>query len=580
MPHRRKTKPAESHQSVEPRVALPASRWLRFAILGLATLLLVACFSPAFQDHDSWWHLKTGQFILQQHRLPTPDPFAYTTYLGRPSYPGEAETRYFNLTHEWLAQLILYLVYAAGGFPLVVLVRALLMTGASTLTGCIAWRRTGRFLLSLGAALLSAAISYRFANDRPLLVTFLLVSVTIAILEYGKKLWVLPPLFLLWANCHGGFFMGWVVLACYVADAWIQKAPVMPERARGRLSLVAAVSVLASGLNPNGFRVIQILQNYRVSYMQSMLAEWHSTPLLQPSPFVVIAVIATVVLFRARKTARPVDWLLFAVFAFAGIYALRNVVFMAIVGPMVIAANLPWKERLLPAWMEYVAAIIVAAAILLPIQAKRAFQFSAFEAVRPAGAATFLLNHHITGTLFNTYEEGGYLIWRLWPQNRVFVDGRALNEQAFRDYRQITYGGQNASLQLLDQYGAEVILVNGYEYFTGGLHLLVPELADPRQTTWKLVYRDDEGMVFLRNVPPGMQVLNNSEALSAMEAQCAAHVEAVPEEPVCARETCKLFEHLGNLERARYWMSYYLAHKIQPDPQAQAEYQRLIAGGG
>ena len=568
-----KGKSAPSQKPSEVPAAKPAPRWLRFAILSLSGLLLLACFSPAFQDHDAWWHLKTGQFIVSQHRLPNPDPFAYTTYLGRSAYPGESATRYFNLTHEWLAQVILYLVYAAGGFPLVVLVRALLMSAVSGLTGWIAWHRSRQFLVSLGAALVSATVSYLFAYDRPLLVTFLMVTVTIAILEHGRWLWTLPPLFVLWANCHGGFIMGWVVLACYAADAWIRK------QGSRQLWIVAAVSVLVSGLNPNGFRVLSALQNYRASYMQSMLAEWHATPLLQPSPFVVITLVAAVVLFRARKTARPVDWLLFGVFAVAGIYAFRNVLFMAIVGPIVIAANFPWKVRETPAWMEFSAAILVGCMIALPVQAKRSFQFSAFETVRPAGAATFLLNHHITGRLFNTYEQGGYLIWRLWPQNRVFVDGRALNEQAFRDYREITYGSQSGALRLLDQYGADVILVNSYEYFTGAVHLLVPELADPRQTAWKLVYRDDEGMVFLRNVPPGTPVLNNTEALNAMEAQCAAHVDAVPEEPVCARETCKLFEHLGNLERARYWMGYYLAHKTQPDPEAEAEYQRLMAGG-
>ena len=339
------------------REAAPAPAWLRPLILGLAGILLLACFSPAFQDHDAWWHLKTGQFIWTQHRLPNPDPFAFTTYLGRTFYPGEAETRYFNLTHEWLAQMFLYLVYAAGGFPLVVLVRALLMAAVSALTGWMAWRRTGRFFVSTGAALLSAAISYRFAYDRPLLVTFLMVALTIAILEYGRWLWILPPLFLIWANCHGGFIMGWVVLACYAAEAWIR-----PSAAKRQLWMVTTVSVLASGLNPNGFRVLSTLQNYRSSYMQSMLAEWRPTPLLQPSPFVLVALAALLVLFLARKTARPVDWMLFTVFAVAGAYAFRNVIFMAIIGPLAIAANLPWKWRPMPAWAEFAAVILIAAA--------------------------------------------------------------------------------------------------------------------------------------------------------------------------------------------------------------------------
>jgi hypothetical protein len=545
-------------------------------ILTAAALLLLACFSPAFQDHDAWWHLKTGQYIVQNHKLPVPDPFAFTTYIGRPAYPGEQATRYFNLTHEWLAQAFLYLAYAAGGFPLVVLLRALLMTAASGLTGWIVFRRSGNFYLAVGAALLSATVSYRFAYDRPLLVTFLFVAVVMAIVEYRRWLWTLPLLFVVWSNCHGGFFMGWVVLGAYCAETLVSR------KGDWRLFSAAAASVLASGLNPNGFRVFATLLYYRQSYMQSMLAEWKHTPLWPLSPFVVVAAAAFVLLVMARGKARMADWLLFAAFAIAGLYAFRNVVYMSIVGPVAIGAYLPWKPKELPAkWACAIAALILAA-IALPVWQKRAFQFSAWEAARPAGAVKFLVAHHVSGPLFNTYEQGGYLMWRLWPQLRVFVDGRALNETVFKDYRRIAYSivppGGKSALQLLDQYGVETIVITGYEYFTGSPHFLIAVLADPRQTQWKLVYQDGQAMVFMRQPPPGVQALPNVAALTSMEAQCAAHIGLVPGEPLCARETCKLYEHLGNLDRARAWMAYYLEHKKEPDPEAETEYQRLNAG--
>ena len=238
------------------------------------------------------------------------------------------------------------LAYAAGGFPLVVLLRALLMAAAAGLTGLIAFRRTGSFYSATGAALLSAAISYRFAYDRPLLVTFLFVAAVMAMLEYRRWLWALPVLFVVWANCHGGFFMGWVVLAAYCAESLVRR------RADRLLYGVTAASVLASGLNPNGFGVFATLLEYRQSYMQSMLAEWRPTPLWPLSPFVAIAAVAGVLLVLARGKARLADWLLFAAFAIAGLYAFRNVVYMAIAGPVAIAAYLPWKLKPLAAKWE------------------------------------------------------------------------------------------------------------------------------------------------------------------------------------------------------------------------------------
>src|SRR4051794_31540150 len=100
----------------------PSPSWLRPAILALATLLLLACFSTEVADSDTWLHLATGKYVVDHHRIPNPDPFSFTTYLGH-AKPGEDTVRSFNLTHSWLGQVIIYLAYAAGGFGGMVLLR-------------------------------------------------------------------------------------------------------------------------------------------------------------------------------------------------------------------------------------------------------------------------------------------------------------------------------------------------------------------------------------------------------------------------------------------------------------------------
>src|SRR5580658_9440159 len=109
----------------------------------LTALLLLGLFSTELADSDAWWHLKTGQYIVTRHRLPYPDPFAYTTALAKPAYPGEPATQRFNLTHEWLAQAVMYLIESAGGLGPVVLWKAILLTLCCGLAGWIARRRTG-----------------------------------------------------------------------------------------------------------------------------------------------------------------------------------------------------------------------------------------------------------------------------------------------------------------------------------------------------------------------------------------------------------------------------------------------------
>ena len=553
----------------------PLARWFRPFLLALAAVLLVGWFSPEISDPDFWWHLKTGQYIWEKHSLPVPDPFAYTTAMARPAYAGEERTRDFNLTHEWLAQALFYLVYRAAGFGGVVLVRAAVLAAFCALAGLLAWRRCGGFYGPLAAAFATAGVASEFAVDRPYLVTFLLLASTIAILETRRWLWLLPPLFLLWANCHGGYFLGWVVVAAYSAEALFR-----PNSRR--LWIAGAVSVLASGANPNGFRIVQILLYYRGSYLTSRLLEWAPPRLWPPGQFSVLLFGAAALLLWARRRVRLVDWLLFLAFAVAALSAQRNTFLIGFLAPVLIASYFPWKPRL-PVFAQYAAAALVVGALGAGIARGSFFQLRAAEWKYPAGAADFLLAHHVTGPLFNTYEYGGYLTWRLWPQERVFIDGRALSESVFMDYARILYnhdssGGKSAE-ELLDGYGVQAMVMNSFEYSNGLVYLLAPALADPAQTDWKLVYSDAQAMVFMRHPPPGGEPLDSLRVLDHMEAECGLHIEREPQYPRCARALGQVFARIGDLTRARRWIGVYLALPHDPDPEADQEYQRLLGLG-
>src|SRR5580692_13164837 len=122
---RAKARPAQ-RSSATPEVPPAASSpWFAIIAAALAVVLWMGWFSPETYDSDFWWHLKTGQYIVENHALPVPDPFAFTTSGAGEAYTGEAITRHFNLTHEWLAQVLFFLVWRAAGFGGVVLFRAL-----------------------------------------------------------------------------------------------------------------------------------------------------------------------------------------------------------------------------------------------------------------------------------------------------------------------------------------------------------------------------------------------------------------------------------------------------------------------
>jgi len=602
---------------------------MRVLLTVLCGVLLAGLFSREVYDSDFWWHLRTGQYIVEKNALPVPDAFSWTTAGAPDAYPGEARTRRFNLTHEWLAQVVFYAVWRAGGAPAMVAARALALTAFCGLVGLVAWRRRGSFLAALAAALAAASVAQAFALDRPYQFTWLFLAVTVAILESGWPPWLLPPLFVLWANCHSGYFLGWVVLGAWCAEsavlAWrtpsgkprqtVPEAPATPAgkspgapRARECAATPAATTprymartmarnmplwgasalcVLASALNPNGWAVFRTLLNYRNSYLTSRLVEWARPVLWPPTAFSVLLSVAAAVLLWQRRRVRLADWLIFAAFAAASLAAQRNVVLTGLVAPIVIAAYLPWPAS----WRSPLAVCPPAAVALLltvgigaGVARGAFFQFRAADWRFPAGAADFLAQHRVTGPLFNTYEYGGYLIWRLWPGQRTFIDGRALSESVFQDYARILYNhdssdGLPGADDLLDRYGIQVIVMNTFEYSTGPVYVLAPALADPARTTWKLVYNDPQALVFMRTPPPGVTPLNSLDVFNHMEDECGLHLAHEPDAARCARSLGQVFAKVGDYARARKWVGIYLEHSHAPDPEAEQAYQRLLSTG-
>jgi hypothetical protein len=555
--------------------------WLFPTAVLLAAVFLLGLFSTEMADPDSWWHLATGRYIVQNRHLPTPDPFAYTTAKAAPANLAEEATRRFNLTHEWLSQAAWYAIYAAGGFPAVVLWKALLLALFCGLTGWVAARRARSGWWGLAAA----ALAIEFAHDRPALLTYVFTAAFLVIFESRRRLYLLPLLALVWANCHGGFFLGWIVCAAYALDALVRRAP-----DRRNILIAGAAAILASALNPNGFASVATVLRYRQSPLQASLIEWSRADLWGPPyAFDLLLYAAAISLVLSWRSVRLSDWLLFAAFAAAALMAFRNELLIGLLAPVLIASYAPmdWLKsraaRLVRAKpdarplraLPYAAIALLAAATAWGAARGSFFQLRAAEWSYPAGAADFLLQHRISTPLFNTYEYGGYLIWRGLP---VFIDGRALSESVFQDYRYIlgTPPGDPRRDATLARYGVGAILVNSFEYNSGALYALVLALAQPGQSAWHLVYEDAQSLLFLRDVPPGIPVLDSRRLAAHLETECRLHIDHAPEFSLCARKLADLYMRAGDNESAKRALALYLAHPYADDPEARAAYLKLL----
>lgn len=562
--NRRATESAAPDTSI--RVEPP---WLRIAVLVLAAICLVGLFSTEIDDTDFWWHLKTGQYIAQQHALPVPDPFAFTTAMSPPSYPGEEQLRHFNLTHEWLAQVMMYGVYSIGGLPALILARSALLAALCGLVGLLAVRRSGKFYAGVAASFATASVAIWVAIDRPMIVTFLLIAVFMTILEFRRALWAIPPLALIWANCHGGFFMGWVVLLAYCAGTI--SAPAADRR---KLWVITAAAIAVSGLNPNGFGVVATLFRYRQSAMTASLIEWHA-PYLWGSPYAfdLLLYAAAIVLLISWRRVSLTDWLLFAAFAGAALLAFRNITLIGLLAPILIAAYFPLRISL-PRVAVWAVPLVLVGVLAAGVVRGSFFQLRAAMWKFPVGAADYLLANHVHGPLFNTYEQGGYLIWRLWPQERVFIDGRSLSESLYKDYQQMV---NNQSKDLLQHYGIRTVVMNTFQFNTGAAYSLALALANPETTDWQLVYDDPQSLVFLRQPPAGVPVFTDKlpRVVDHLERECEANIEHSPVAYLCARTLADLWVQSGDIPRGRKMLQLYLQHTMYPDPGAENALRQL-----
>jgi hypothetical protein len=242
---------------------------------------------------------------------------------------------------------------------------------------------------------------------------------------------------------------------------------------------------------------------------------------------------------------------------------------IGLLAPVLIAVYFPWKRRL-PAPAHFAMALLLAGGLVWGCARGWFFQLRAAEWRFPAGASAFLAEHPMTAPLFNTYEYGGYLIWK---GQRVFIDGRALSESVFQDYRTILAAPPNepARAARLAKYGIGLIVVNAFEYNAGTLYPVVLALPD-----WKLVYEDPQALVFVRDLPPGMPALDASRLLDHLDAECRLHVEHDPDLPGCARTLGDYFLRAGDRARARRALELYLQHPYAGDTDARRAYMQLL----
>ena len=502
-------------------------RWLLIALCIAALGYSLAAGLRTVSDYDVGWQMATGRWVMAHHQVPSTDVFSYTA-AGQPwIYPV-------------VSCLVLYAVFAAGGYALLSWLGALACAG----TAMLLVRRN-----SFAAALAVLAIPRLAARTGPRadMFTTLFFAACFALLwAYHRKgearLWVLPLLTAAWVNLHLGFVAG---LAALVAYFWLELGE-MPWAGERRMQALARLkraapwmlaSMAATLANPWGWNIYRALyrQEQAMQLHARWISEWTPVPagwldagalleLRDPKSTVLLLLLAALVaVVAALLLRRPAAALLLAG---CGWLAMRHVRFLALFAcvVVVVAGSMfadAW-DRVQPALgnaraTRAVAVILVALVVMFA--AVRSFdlvsnryylshteiaQFGAGLSWRfEEGAAAFLERLKIPGQMFNVYDDGGFVVWRLGESRRDYIDGRAIpfGPERFLLEDRLLHAPLDSKLWQTEAERFDIRLILLPLARFDGLQF-VPRLREYcNSAAWRPVYLDEVSAVFARRTP-------------------------------------------------------------------------------
>ncbi len=475
-------------------------------------------------DGDTGWHIRTGQWILAHQQVPHTDMFSFS----RPGAPWFA--------WEWLWDVVFALFYKVAGMPAVVVASTLVICLTSVALFRLIRRRCNSGLVSIAVTLLATGGCAIHWLARPHLFTLLFFTLTLHITDRAaegriKLLAWLVPLTLLWANLHAGFFVIFLILACYIGSGLINAAIEGDPDARraflhGTLPWLGTVAAcaLVSFINPYGWQLHRHMLAYitdpyqlrHITEFQSV--DFHAPVTLYFEPLMLGTLIASAWALRKRRFA-PVllalGWLHLA------LIAQRNLPLFAIacapvlaeaISAMVSAARtsaLASHIARLGAWLQnasisvdetdrigrihLVSAIgfaLLTLLLLSPHPLNNRFISTYDPKSYPEKALPVLLSGD-SQRIFAEDEWGDYLIYRLYPAKQVFIDGRS-------DFYGDDFGEEYVRLlsveegwnRTLDRYAIDTIVISPKFALTSTLKI---------SPAWRVVYDDHTSLVFRRN---------------------------------------------------------------------------------
>lgn len=398
------------------------------------SVLLTGFFHPITSfSQDLGRHLLLGKLIIQTQHVPEVNLLSYTY----PAYPF--------LNHHYLSEVIFYLLYQTTGAGGLLITMTLIVILAFGLVYFYSLKKVHPIPLSL-VTLLYLPVLFERTDIRPEMFSFLLLSIFMVLLykykESGGK-WILwlVPLELLWVQLHISFIIGLIIIGLFLIDNLMTNRKNLFNSTTTTLILTLLGATLITIFNPNGISgalyPVRIFQNYGYMIEENQNIFFLENLFNKPTiPFFKLSVLLLFLsLLSSLKHTKPIDWMLAFVFTFLGGNAVRSFplfVFATFIPAATYFSRLFHTVKTIysppRAAISYLYGLFIFFILVLGTrQVINSTQTNGFGLGTTQGAekaGDFYLSQHLRGPVFNNFDIGSYLAYRIYPNGRVFIDGR------------------------------------------------------------------------------------------------------------------------------------------------------------
>jgi hypothetical protein len=485
-------------------------------------LAAILCLGGDIKFNDLGYYLKFGEVMIEKGALVRQDLFTHTFY----------GLHYVN--SGWLSQVSLALCEKMGGLEWLIMLRAALLLLTTAILYHLIGNLTKHYKITLLFIVFAAALGATNWGIRPQLLIIPIFAFFYSFLYRKKELknssiLLFFLLMILWVNLHSSFSLGIMLVGIFLwgeaLDEYFHdirhynhKMGRLKELTGNtrlkRLLFLLIIVTLATVINPYGIEIWKDMWA-NASLSQARSAEWQPTTMndFLGYCFIISVVLAGIILKYSKRKITFTDAFLLLAFLFAGFKAVRMILWWGLVSSLILAAHFcsiefvqkrisehkkeeASESECLPLNLLFFIVLLISVLSFLPwvrpyhpMKSMRNFINPRTE---PVEIANYIKNERLQGNMYNDINWGSYLIWKLWPEYKVFADNRLhlAPEEIWKDYKDVHLGLGNWE-KILDKYKISFVVLSKRDNkrtieFIG------------EHPGWKKAYEDEAGVIFVR----------------------------------------------------------------------------------